>query len=178
MQNEKLFNVNYFVGAMLVQTGVLQISGTHIIFKPTGMIEKMMGATEVVIALADIVAFDYTGGLARTVRIKTQNKVHKFEGSATSSFGDVLLNLLPNKAVKKPSIIQSLHPFIGPKYSCKQCTFVSQPGLRFCPKCGVAPQGACAKCQRLLDSNWNFCGHCGTKVASVSSSSYQQHRAA
>lgn len=180
MENEVQFHVNYYIGAILVESGELRMSGTHIIFKPTGVIERLMASKEVVIALADIIAYEYTGGLFRTVRIQTREKIYKFEGSATSKFGDVLLNLLPNKAAKKPSKVQVLTPTITQKYACSECSFVAQPGIRYCPRCGAPPKNACQKCRFLLDTSWIFCVYCGTKVEPVSNSAspLQQRRAA
>ena len=178
MQNEALFQVHYFVGALLVESGEVRLNGTQIVFTPTGVLEKMMNVKDVVIPMADIVAHEYTGGLVRTVRIQTKEKVHKFEGSETARLGEVLFNLLPNKAVRKPSKVQTMHPFIGPKYACSQCAFVAQPGFRVCPNCGAFPKNVCQRCRCLLDTAWTFCAYCGTKAASASPTSFQPNRVA
>ncbi len=168
MENKAVFQVNYFVGTMLAEVGELQVTPTHLTFTPTGMIEKIMGAKSIVIPLSDIISFDYTGGLARTVKILTPQRIHKFEGSATSGFGDLLVKLLPGKAARRPSQVQMMFPRITPQNACEECTEQLTSGLSFCTRCGATPSGLCSHCQKLTEPSWAFCGFCGTKVASYS----------
>lgn len=176
MQNDGLFQVHYYVGPLLAVSGEVRLDGTQIIFTATGVIEKMAKIKDVVIPMTDIISYDYMGGLLRIIRIQTMEKVHKFEGSETSNFIDVLFNLLPNKAVRKPIKVQSVYPTIGPKYSCTQCGFVAQPGFRVCPCCRALPKNVCEKCRCILDTAWTYCAYCGTKTAASVSSTFQPNR--
>lgn len=176
MQDQIVFQVHYYVGPMLAVSGELRITGTNILFKATGVLEKMMNMQDVAISMADIVAYEYAGGLLRTVRIRTNDKVHKFEGSEAGKLGDVLLNLLPNKATRTPSKVQSMHPHIGPKYSCIHCGFVAQPGFRVCPSCRAFPQNVCERCRCLLDTAWTYCAYCGTKTSVNPAAAFQPNR--
>ncbi len=164
MQNVDVFHVNYYVGPMIALVGELRISDQQIVFSPTGPIERAMGARDLTIALSKIVVFEVVGGLARTVRIKDAEKIYKFEGSEALRFGEWLIKKLPTKVYLKPSGVQLLHPTIGPKYSCKHCTEVLQPGFAFCTRCGARPSPACIGCQRMIDINWVVCAYCGVKV--------------
>src|SRR5262245_37000083 len=71
MGNAKLFQVNYYVGRMLAEAGELLVGESDLRFVPTGVIEKIMGSKGIVIPFSEIIAYEYTGGLARTVRVQT-----------------------------------------------------------------------------------------------------------
>ena len=164
MPNSQMFHINYYVGPLLALVGELRVDDQNIVFKPTGPIERAMGARDLIIPVDKIIVFESIGGLSRTVRIKVADIIYKFEGSEASRFGEWLIKKLPTKAYRRPSGVTLLHPTIGPKYSCRQCTEVLQPGFAFCTRCGAHPSPACAGCQRMVDFNWTVCGYCGVKV--------------
>jgi len=49
--------------------------------------------------------------------------------------------------------------------ACRSCGMASQPGDRFCGKCGHRLEHACAACGTAMEPEDVFCAKCGTRVA-------------
>jgi hypothetical protein len=165
MPAEEIFYLNYYVGALLSQGGDLSANDQRLLFSPTGPFGTAVAPHEVVIPLPAIQAFEWSGGLSRTVRIQVQGTLHKFEGSQANRLGEWLKNKLPGKVALPRPVIKPLHPIIGPKFSCDQCTEILHPGYKFCTRCGHPPRAVCFKCLCLVDFEWSHCAYCGAKVS-------------
>jgi len=190
VQGEKMpvaetFRVNYYVGAVLAQGGNLSFEGTKIIFSPTSAIDRAMGARDVEIPFREIRAASYAGALSRTVRVKTDDKVHKFEGGQAKQIWELLKNALqklgtmppdkkPNKttdasaqsffSAEPPARPQPASPpQPSSSLSCDQCEKPLQAGYSFCPYCGNRLKAVCSSCHRTLDPSWSACAYCGLK---------------
>src|SRR5690242_12872558 len=120
----EILRINFYIGPVLSQTGALELGSTQIRFRPLGVVERALGAEDVTIPLSQIVAFDILGGLSRMIRIKTKHNLFKFEGAEAGRFGDWLVKKIPDKLYHRPTSVKLLHPIIGPKYSCPECTEV------------------------------------------------------
>lgn len=168
------FRVNYYVGALLAQGGNVRLEESKIVFSPTSALDRAMGATDVSILLADIRSIEGSSGLSKAVRIQTQGKTHKFDGSQIVSFWDTLRKKLPSKV--SAQTVAPVQPVIAAASStaksmpsssviaCHHCNTSLQPGFSFCPHCGVRPKSICPSCQRTFNPAWVSCAYCGSKI--------------
>lgn len=168
----EIFRVNYYVGALLAQGGNLWIDGSKIIFSPTSTLDRAMGAEDVQIPFQHIRAVDYAGALSRSFNIKTDEKIHKFEGAQARKFWDLLEKVLPNKELMAPlgAVQKRSDVLVKPLTSlvCDRCTKPLQSGYSFCPHCGTRPKSACSSCRRTIDLSWAVCAFCGWKFTANS----------
>ncbi len=137
------FRVNYFVGALLAQGGHVSLDDTRIIFSPTSAIDRAMGAKDVEIQIHHIRAVSYSGALSRTFKIKTDERIHKFEGGQTREFWEVLETVLRSKGMKPIEPVGTPTPnppaaaISTTAFPCPQCRQLLQPSFNFCPYCGT-----------------------------------------
>jgi RNA polymerase subunit RPABC4/transcription elongation factor Spt4 len=157
----EMFRVNYFVGALLAQGGNLWFEDTDLVFSPTSSIDRAMGARDVKIPFQTIREIDYSGPLSRSFNIKTDDKIHKFEGSQAKKVWETLEKVL---AVKGILILPESKNGGGP-LACSQCEHALQPGFSFCPYCGVRIKSVCSSCHKSVEPNWVACAFCGWKFA-------------
>ncbi len=163
----EMFRVNYFVGALLAQGGNLWLDETQLVFFPTSAIDRAMGAQNVEIPFKNIRAVDYSGALSRSFSIKTDDKIHKFEGGQAKKVWELLDKALSvQTGATNGSALKS-----KPTLACSQCDQPLMPGYSFCPHCGIRLKPVCQSCHKFIDLNWVACAFCGWKFSSNTPSS-------
>lgn len=165
MVTAEKIRVNYFVGGGLALGGDLWLEASKLVFSPTGAIDRAMGAKEVEIPFEDIKGLEYTGSLSRSFHVKTDKKVHKFEGAQAKRAWEALEKALPNKElITLVTLPTSNGSKNGHALSCDQCKSVLQPGYSFCPNCSSRVKSACNGCHKTVDPVWSACAFCGWKL--------------
>ncbi len=49
---------------------------------------------------------------------------------------------------------------------CAHCNYPLQPGLTFCPNCGMSLHtGTCSSCSQAVDPTWKACPYCGAPLS-------------
>lgn len=155
------FHVNYFVGALLAQGGNLWLEDSKLVFSPTSAIDRAMGAQNVDIPFQTIRGVDYSGSLSRSFSIKTDDKIHKFEGSQAKKVWELLEKALAQKGMAVTSNHKHNSALI-----CAQCEHSLQAGFSYCPYCGTRLKSVCPACHKSIDPNWIACAFCGSKFTS------------
>ena len=183
MATGERFRVNYYLGALLAQGGDLWIENATITFCPTSALDRAMGAKNVEIPFQKIRSMNYAGAFSRAFSIKTEDKVHKFEGAQTRKVWELLEKALPNvektvpakMAVLPPAPVAPLSAPLPPDAApaapasvakglvCEKCQEPLQPGYSFCPRCAERIKGLCPSCKRSIDPGWTVCAFCGWK---------------
>jgi hypothetical protein len=176
METIEKFRVNYFVSGLLAQGGELSIVDDKIRFSPTSAVDRAFGAVDVEIPLASIVGVDYIGALSRAFYVRTNSRLHKFEGGQTKVFWERLEKVLPKtaarpllaqgsaEAAKKPAV--PVAPVHHPSLACVSCSKPLQPGFSHCPHCASVIKSGCTNCHRAVDPQWSACAYCGWKLVS------------
>jgi transcription elongation factor Elf1 len=152
------FHVNYFVGALLAQGGNLWLEDSKLVFSPTSAIDRAMGAQDVEIPFHTIRGVDYSGPLSRSFNIKTDDKIHKFEGGQAKKVWESLEKVLSQKGLSLPS-----HQKHQGSLNCPQCEQNLQVGFSFCPHCGIRLKSVCPSCHKAVEASWVACAFCGSK---------------
>jgi len=169
MQVAEIYRLNYYVGALLAQGGNLWFEGSKIVFSPTSALDRAMGARNVEIAFQQIREMEYKGELSRTFILKTDDRIHKFEGAQAKKVWEILQKALPNgkeTASEGPDKNVAHLPKSSPVLACDQCSKRLEPGYSFCPHCGNRLKSACTSCHRSVDPAWSACAFCGWKFKS------------
>ncbi len=171
MNATEKFRVNYYVGALLAQGGNLTLEDSKIVFSPTSALDRAMGAVDVAIPFQQILGMESKGTLSRSVHIKTNEKIHKFEGGQAQKFWDALQRIMSNGAPAtdapvKPSDVKAAPPPAA-GFQCDRCLQPIQPGYFFCPHCAQRLKSVCVSCHKAVDPTWAACAFCGWKFSSA-----------
>lgn len=157
----EMFRVNYFVGALLAQGGNLWLEESKLVFSPTSAIDRAMGAENVEIPFQSIRGVEYSGVLSRSFNIKTDDKIHKFEGGQAKKVWELLDKVLGQKGLASTTSAKPTTALV-----CNQCEQSLQPGYSFCPGCGGRLKSTCQACHKAIGPSWVACAFCGAKFNS------------
>jgi len=158
--------INYYVGSMLAQGGDVWLENSKIRFSPTSALDKAMGAKDIEIPFNEIRILEHRGDLQRTINVKTDKKVHKFEGSNARKLTEML-----EKSLKTAGLLPKIQiegdVISGSLLHCAQCTRSLKSDYAFCPFCATEAKANCPSCHRHLESGWVACATCGMKINQV-----------
>jgi hypothetical protein len=161
----EVFRVNYYLGAMLAQGGNLTLEEAVVKFSPTSALDRAMGAKDVEIPYKAIRGMSYSGPLSRSFTIKTEGKVHKFEGAQAKRVWELLAKTLPEKGCVLTPMVEKAPArppvSVADGLACDGCRMALQPGYAFCPSCGTSVKSVCGACKRSIDPRWAACAFCG-----------------
>jgi hypothetical protein len=94
-------DVYFYVNRLLAQGGKVYLTKDNLVFQPTSILDKALGAKEVVIALSGISKANIQGLLVKNLLIIDNEKVYKFIGHDLNEFLKALQNALQNIPVKQ-----------------------------------------------------------------------------
>lgn len=131
MPKSEIFRLNYYVGAVLAQGGNTWFDESKIVFSPSSAIDRAFGASDIEIPFTQIKGVKYNGGIMGSILIKTEDKLHKFQGRQAKNAWEALSTSLKERGMKpmgKPETTAQ---------TCQKCSGRLEPNFLFCPFCGV-----------------------------------------
>lgn len=131
MPKSEIFRLNYYVGAMLAQGGQMWYDDSKIVFSPTSMLDRALGATDVEIPFLKIQAVEFKGELMRMFQVKTADKLHRFHGTQAKKAWEGLSRTLQEVGMKPIQKIDAR------RLACSQCSGQLESNFSFCPFCGA-----------------------------------------
>jgi len=163
MPAEKSLRLNYYVGSLLAQGGDVRVEGSKIIFLPTSALDIAMGAKPVEIPFQSIKGLEHKGEFLRTFNVKTDDGVHKFEGSQAIKLAELLEASLREEGMADNIPFERAQP-AETLIKCPKCSKQVKSEFTFCPSCGTSINTTCKSCKKKVEEDWAMCAFCGNKL--------------
>lgn len=136
MPKSEIFRLNYYVGAVLAQGGNMWFDESKIVFSPTSVLDRALGAADVEIPFPKIKGLEFKGDLTKFFHVKTDDKVHRFHGSQAEKAWGVLTKTLEAKGLQTQTLVSVPSKKPTAKAACAFCSGKLEPDFIFCPRCG------------------------------------------
>ncbi len=148
--------VRLIVNRLIAQDGRLYLTNRRILFSPTGVLDRAVGAAEISIYLPHVrdISVENNG-----LTLQSRTRIYRFEGKQVDLFGEqaqAILDAPPecendDGLEKTPSAISS----------CPTCEQPVRADFVYCPFCQeqlISP--VCPHCHRPVEDTWTFCPSC------------------
>lgn len=171
MSEQHKMRINYYVGAILAQGGEVHLENNKIVFSPTSALDRALGASDISIDFKDVQGIEYKGDLSKTLRVKTEDRIHRFMGSQASKLAALLEEDLKrhgitfstsadeNKGSKENATPSAVVSQIVLK--CSRCDKSLRSDFAFCPYCQAPVRDICSVCRHATETDWKACAFCG-----------------
>ncbi|RMF87534.1 MAG: hypothetical protein D6739_01515 [Nitrospirae bacterium] len=145
------------VNRLIAQEGRLYLTNRRVIFSPTGLLDRAVGAAEISIFLDHLQELAVEG---ERLTLQSRTRVYRFEGKQVGLFAEQTEAMLRRGAVceEEGGLAEEME---AASATCPTCEQPVRPDFCFCPYCQeqlIAP--LCPHCHRQVEEGWTFCPTC------------------
>ncbi|NCO57910.1 MAG: hypothetical protein COW73_06735 [Nitrospirae bacterium CG18_big_fil_WC_8_21_14_2_50_70_55] len=153
--------VRLVVNRLITQDGRLYLTNRRILFSPTGLVDRAVGAAEISVYLPHITNLQVE---ETALTLQSRTRLYRFEGKQVDLFAAQV-----QAALKEPAAgggadcLEKERPAAAPAAAsaCPTCEQPVRGDFIYCPHCQeqlIAP--VCPHCHRPVEEGWTFCPSC------------------
>lgn len=149
----------FSINKVIAQDGRLYLTNHRILFSPTGMLDRAVGAGEISIFHPHLQRLEVEG---EQLSIQSRARIYRFAGKQVELFKEQVEHVL--ETLDGPATPRASEPTAGPSVevsACPTCEKEVRSDFVFCPYCQeqlISP--ICGNCHRPVEDGWTFCPSC------------------
>lgn len=151
--------VRLVVNKLIAQDGRLYLTNRRVLFSPSGLIDRAVGAAEISVYLPHIRDLRAE---ENALILQSRTRLYRFEGKQVDIFAaqaQVVLNA-PDEGVSDDCMEEETRTTVTTS-SCPTCEQSVRSDFVYCPYCQeqlISP--VCPHCHRPTEEGWTFCPSC------------------
>jgi len=155
--------VRFTINKVIAQDGRLYLTNHRILFSPTGVLDRVVGAGEISIFHPHLQRLDVDG---EQLSIQSRARIYRFIGKQVDLFKEQVEHVRAGLDGTGPRT--AAEPAAEPGVaisSCPTCEKEIRSDFVFCPYCQeqlISP--VCGNCHRPVEDSWTFCPSCRCSI--------------
>jgi hypothetical protein len=149
----------FAINKVIAQDGRLYLTNHRILFSPTGMLDRAVGAGEISIFHSHLQRIEVDG---EELSIQSRARIYRFAGKQVELFKEQTEQLLATLDGRSASAATEPVAEAGVETAlCPTCEKEIRSDFVFCPYCQeqlISP--VCGNCHRPVEESWTFCPSC------------------
>jgi len=155
--------VRFSINKVIAQDGRLYLTNHRILFSPTGVLDRAVGAGEISIFHPHLQRLEVQG---EQLSIQSRARIYRFLGKQVELFKEQVEHVIaeldgpgPSPVAERPADPSGEIP------SCPTCEKEIRSDFVFCPYCQeqlISP--VCGNCHRPVEASWTFCPSCRCSI--------------
>ena len=153
----------FAINKVIAQDGRLYLTSHRILFSPTGVLDRAVGAGEISIFHPHVQRLEVEG---EELSIQSRARIYRFTGKQVELFKEQVEHVLQtlDGGAAPPATEATAGPAVQVT-ACPTCEKKIRSDFVFCPYCQeqlISP--ICGNCHRPVEDNWTFCPSCRCSI--------------